>query len=167
MHNYGSITVLLFFKYARPIFAKTKHNGRLRLFVDLSKISSLFADDYTNNNHPNGTLLEAAQHFTAKFLFCKLDCSQAYHCLQMVDQKSVEMLLAVYFFSRKFAYNKLAQGLSKCVSAFSILMREYLDSFVRADQWLNMWTTLELQRKMLRTLPGTSGQSSSVFGTLG
>ena len=56
MHKYGIITVLPFSKYASPIFAQRKPNGKLRLLVDLRKINSLIADDYTNNNHPVSTL---------------------------------------------------------------------------------------------------------------
>ena len=133
MHKYGIITVLLFSKYASPIFAQRKPNGKLRLLVDLRKINSLIADDYTNNNHPVSTLSDAAQHLAGKSLFCKLDCSQAYHCLQMADQRSVEML-AFNFASRTFVYKRLAQGLSRSVSAFSSFMREYLDPVVKADQ---------------------------------
>ena len=101
--------------------------------MDIRKINSLIADDYTNNNHPVSTLSDAAQHLAGKSLFCKLDCSQAYHCLQMADQRSVEML-AFNFASRTFAYKRLAQGLSRSVSAFSSFMREYLDPVVKADQ---------------------------------
>ena len=133
MHKYGIITVLPFSKYASPIFAQRKPNGKLRLLVDLRKINSLIADDYTNNNHPVSTLSGAAQHLAGKSLFCKLDCSQAYHCLQMADQRSVEML-AFNFASRTFTYKRLAQGLSRSVSAFSSFMREYLDPVVKADQ---------------------------------
>ena len=133
MHKYGIITVLPFSKYASPIFAQRKPNGKLRLLVDLRKINTLIADDYTNNNHPVSTLSGAAQHLAGKSLFCKLDCSQAYHCLQMADQRSVEML-AFNFASRTFAYKRLAQGLSRSVSAFSSFMREYLDPVVKADQ---------------------------------
>ena len=133
MHKYGIITVLPFSKYASPIFAQRKPNGKLRLLVDLRKINSLIADNYTKNNHPVSTLSDAAQHLAGKSLFCKLDCSQAYHCLQMADQRSVEML-AFNFASRTFAYKRLAQGLSRSVSAFSSFMREYLDPVVKADQ---------------------------------
>ena len=133
MHKYGIITVLPFSKYASPIFAQRIPNGKLRLLVDLRKINTLIADDYTNNNHPVSTLSDAAQHLAGKSLFCKLDCSQAYHCLQMADQRSVEML-AFNFASRTFAYKRLAQGLSRSVSAFSSFMREYLDPVVKADQ---------------------------------
>ena len=51
----------------------------------------------------------------------------------MADQLSVEML-AFNFASRIFAYRRLAQGLSRSVSAFSIFMREYLDPVVKTDQ---------------------------------
>ena len=92
MHKYGIITVLPFSKYASPIFAQRKPNGKLCLLVDLRKINSLIADEYTNNNYPVSTLSDAAQHLAGKSLLSKVDCSQAYHCLQMVDQRSVEML---------------------------------------------------------------------------
>ena len=62
MHKYGIITVLAFSKYASPIFAQRKPNAKLRLLVDLRKINTLIADDYTNNNHPVSTLSDAAQH---------------------------------------------------------------------------------------------------------
>ena len=89
-------------------------------------MNSLIADDYTNNNHPVSTLSDAAQHLAGKSLFCKLDCSQAYHCLQMADQRSVEML-AINFATRNFAYER-------SVPAFSSSMREYLDPVVKAGQ---------------------------------
>ena len=133
MRKFGIITVLPFSKYANPIFAQRKPNGKLRLLVDLRKINTLIADDYTNNNHPVSILSDAAQHLAGKSLFCKLDWSQAYHCLQMADQRSAEML-AFNFASRNFAYRRLAQGLSRSVSAFSSFMREYLDPVVKADQ---------------------------------
>ena len=133
MHKYGIITVLLFSKYASPIFAQRKPNGKIRFLGDLRKINTLIADDYTNNKHPVRTLSDAARHRAGKSLFCKLDCSQAYHCLQMVDQRSVEML-AFNFASKTFAYRRLAQSLSRSMSAFSSFMREYLDPVVKADQ---------------------------------
>ena len=132
MHKYGIITVLPFSKYASPIFSQRKPNGKLRLFVDLRKINNLIADDYTNNNHPVSTLSDAAQHLAEKSLL-QMDCSQAYHCLQMADQRSKEML-AFNFASKTFGYKRLAQGLSRSASAFSSFMREYLHPVVKADQ---------------------------------
>ena len=133
MHKYGTITVLPFSKYASPIFAQRKPNGKLCLLLDLKKINTLIADDYTNNNHTVSTLSNAAQHLAGKSLFCKIDCSQAYHCLQMAEQRSVEML-AFIFASRTFAYKRLAQGLSRSVYDLSSFLREYLDPVVKADQ---------------------------------
>ena len=92
MHIYGIITVLPFSKYASPILAQGKPNGKLHLLVDLRKINTLIADDYTNKNPPVSILSYAAQHQAGKSLYCKLDCSQAYHYLQKVDHRSVEVL---------------------------------------------------------------------------
>ena len=133
LHKYGIITTLPFSKYASPIFAQRKPNGRLRLLVDLRKINNLITEDYINDNHPVSTLSDAALHMAGKKLFCKLDCSQAYHCLQMADYQSIQML-AFNFASRTFAYRRLAQGLSRSLSAFSSFMREYLDRAIKADQ---------------------------------
>ena len=102
MHKYRIITVLSFSKYASPIFAQKKPNGKLRLLVELRKINSLIANGHTNNNRRVSTLLDAAQHLAGKSLVFKLDCSQAYHCLQMADQRSVEKL-AFNFARRPFA----------------------------------------------------------------
>ena len=85
LHKYGIITTLAFSKYASPIFAQKKTNGKLGLLVDLRKINNLISDDYINNNYPVSTLTDAAQHMAGKKLFCKLDCSQAYHYLPMAD----------------------------------------------------------------------------------
>ena len=133
LRKYGIITTLPFSKYASPIFAQRKPNGKLRLFVDLRKINTLIADDYINNNHSVSTLTDAAQHKAGKSLFCKLDCSQAYHCLQMADQQEIE-ILAFNFASRTFAYRRLEQGLSRSLSAFWSFIRECLDPVIKADQ---------------------------------
>ena len=134
-----------------------KPNGELRFLVGLRKINTLIADEYSNNNHPVSTLSDAARHLAARSLFCKLDCSQAYHCLQKADQRSVEKL-AFNFASRHIAYKRLAQGLSILVFAFSSFMREYLDELSKLTNVLNT-----LQPILLRTLPGTFGQSSNAF----
>ena len=51
----------------------------------------------------------------------------------MADQQSNE-LLAFNFASRTFAYRRLAQGLSRSLSAFSSFIRKYLDPVIKADQ---------------------------------
>ena len=132
MHRYEIITTLPFSKYASPIFAQRKSNGKLRLLVDLRKINALIADDYMSINHPNQHPLRRQPTPSGVKLFCKLDFSQAYHCLQMAHQMSVK-LLAFNFASRTFAYRRLAQKLFRALSAFSSFMRRYLDSVIKTD----------------------------------
>ena len=71
MHRYCIMTSLPFPKYASPIFAQRKPNGKLRLQVDLQKINALISDDYINNNHPVSTLSDAAQHLAGKIFSVK------------------------------------------------------------------------------------------------
>ena len=127
------MTTQPFRKDASPIFPQRKPNGKLRLLVDFRKTSTLIADDYINNNHSVSTLTDAARHMAGKKLFCKLDCFQAYHCLQMADQQSIE-LLAFNFACRTLAYQRLAQTLSRSLSAFSSFIRGYLGPVIKADQ---------------------------------
>ena len=119
-HIFRVIAELLFSKHASPIFAKRKPNGKLRLLVDLRKINSLITDDYTNKNHTVSTLSDAAQSLAGQSLFCELE-------------RSVKML-AFNFNSRTSACKRLAQDLSRSVSAFSSLMLEYLNPVVKTDQ---------------------------------
>ena len=51
----------------------------------------------------------------------------------MADYQPIQML-AFKFASRKFAYRRLAQGLSRSLSAFPSFMREYLDKAIKSDQ---------------------------------
>ena len=78
--KYGIITVPPFSKYAATIVAQIKPNGKLRLLLNLRKIKTLNADDYTHSSHPVSTLSDAALQLAGKYLFWKLDCSQTYHC---------------------------------------------------------------------------------------
>ena len=77
-------------------------------------------------------MTDAKNHFAGKNLFCKLDCSQAYHCVQMADDLSVQ-LLAFNFASRTFACNCLAQGWNKSVTGFSSFLKHYLDPCLAAN----------------------------------
>ena len=133
MQEYGIITTLPYSKYSSPIFAQRKPNGKLRILVDLRRINHLLKNDYNQHNHPVTTIADAAQHMAGKKYFCKLDCSQAYHCLQMADEQSIQ-LLAFNFGSKTFAYLRLAQGLNRSLSAFNSTIREYLDALVKADK---------------------------------
>ena len=92
MQEYGIITTLPHSKYSSPIFAQRKPNGKLRILVDLRRINHLIKNDYGEHNHPVTTIADAAQHMAGKKYFCKLDCSQAYHCIPMADEQSVQLL---------------------------------------------------------------------------
>ena len=151
LQKYGIITTLPFSKYASPIFAQRKSNGKLRLLVDLRKINTLIADDYNNSNHPVSTLTDAAQHMAGKNLFCKLDCPQVYHCPQMADQQSIE-LPAINFASRAFAYRRLAQRLSRSLPAFSSFIREHLDPVIKARSMCTIRRRFWRSRQYLRNI---------------
>ena len=68
-----------------------------------------------------------------KKYFCKLDCSQAYHCIPMADEQSVQHLF-FDFGSRTFAFLRLPQGLHRSLSAFKSVVHEYPDPLVKADR---------------------------------
>ena len=77
-------------------------------------------------------MTDASNHFAGKNLFFTLGCSQAYHCVQMADDLSVQ-LLAFNFASRDFAYNCLAQGLNISVTGFSSFVKHYLVTCLAAN----------------------------------
>ena len=119
LQRHAIITTFSFKKFASPIFEHRKPNAKLRLLVDLKKINTLTADDKIDKNHPISTFTDAAEHMAWEKLFCILHCSQAYHCLRMTDQQSIEFL-AFNFASRTFANRRL----SRSISAFSSFIRE-------------------------------------------
>ena len=132
MQYYNLITTLTHSKYGSPIFAQRKSSGKLRILIDLRRINHLLRDDYKETNFPISNMNDATNHFAGKKLFNKLDCSQAYHCVQMADPLSVQ-LLSFNFSSRTYAYKCLAQGLSKSVTGFSSFVRHYLDPCLAGD----------------------------------
>ena len=115
MQEYGIITTLPYGKYSSPIFRQRKPNGKLRILVDLRRFNNLLKQDYNQHNHAVTTIPAATQHLAGKKYFYKVVCSQAYHCLQMADEQSIQ-LLAFNFGSRTFAYLRLAQGLNRSLS---------------------------------------------------
>ena len=71
----------------------------------------------------------------------------------MADQRSVKML-AYNFASRNIAYKGLAQGLSRSVSEFSSILREYLDPVVNADQCAQNMDAIGIAAKNATDLTG-------------
>ena len=132
MHYYGLITTLSHSKYSSPLFAHQKPSGKLRMLIDLRRINHSLKNDYINSIFAISNITDASNHFAGKSLFTKLDCSQAYHCVQMADDLSIQ-LLAFNFGSRIYAYKCLTQGLSKSVTGFSSFIRHYLDPCLAAD----------------------------------
>ena len=124
LQYFGIITSLNHSKYSSPIFVHLKTNGELRILVDLRRINHLLLHDYHNNNFPISSMADTTAHFAGKSFFCKFDCSQAYHCVQMADPLTVQ-LLAFNFASRTMAYQRLARGLNGAVTGFSAFVRNY------------------------------------------
>ena len=132
MQYYGMVTLLPISTYSSPIFAQRKPSGKSRIFVDLRRVNHLLRNDCSDNNFPISNMTDAVHYFAGKTIFTKLDCSHAYHCVQMADPLSVQ-LLPFNFFSRTYAYTILAQGLNKSVTGFSSFVRCYLDSCLAAN----------------------------------
>ena len=99
MHFYNLITSLPHSKYSSPVFEQRKESGKLTISIDLRRINHLLRNDYMNSIFPMPNMSDASNHFASKTLFSKFDCSQAYHCVQMADEKS-KQLMAFNFASR-------------------------------------------------------------------
>ena len=95
MQEYGIITTLPYSKHSSPIFAQRKPNGKLSTLVDLRRINHLIKNDYCEQNHPVTTVPDPAQLIAGKKHFCTFDCSQAYHCIPMADDHSIQIRLSI------------------------------------------------------------------------
>ena len=89
MHYYGLITTLPYSKESSPLFAHRKPSGKLRMLIDLRRIKHSLKIDYIISNFPISNMTDTSSHLAGKRLFTKLDCSQAYHCVQMADELSL------------------------------------------------------------------------------
>ena len=157
MHKYGIITVLPFSKYASPIFAQRKPNGKLRLLVDLRKINTLIADDQTNNNHP-----DAAQHLAGKSHYVSLVAPKriiAFRWRTNVRWKCSHSILLV----EPLLTRDLHKVLADLCLLFRVSCENIWTQLSKLTNVLNTWMILELQPITLRTSPETFGQSSSAF----
>ena len=107
-----------------------EESGKLQIFIDLRRVNHLLKNDYHSTNFLISNIADATSHFAGK-TFTKRDCSQAYHCVQMADDTSIQ-LFAFIFSSSTYTYKCLAQGLSKSVTVFSSFIRHYLDHCLAA-----------------------------------
>ena len=103
------------------------------MFVDLRRISHPIKHDYNDHNHPVTTFADGALDMAGKKYFYKLDCSQAYHCLQVADEKFMQ-LVSLNFSARIFAYESLGQGLNNSLPAFSSIVCANLEPVVEKDR---------------------------------
>ena len=86
----------------------------------LQRTNHLNRHDYDNHNFPIATIAGVRAHLTGKKFFAKLECSHAYHELEIADPLSVQLLFS-NFLSRTFLYLRLAQGLSRSIIALVLL----------------------------------------------
>ena len=127
------ITVLFSSNNASPIFAQRTLSGKLRLMVDLGKINNHISDDNTKDNHSISTLSGASPHLAGKQIFYEKTCSQACHCLQLANQRSIEVP-AYNVAIPTFVYQRFAQVLSRSLSALSSFIREILIRVMKTYQ---------------------------------
>ena len=85
MHKNGILPVLRFSGYASPNIPQRESNGVIPLLFDLRTII-IHSEHYINNIHPRSTVPDAAQYLVES-PYSRYHCSQAHHCVQMVDQK--------------------------------------------------------------------------------
>ena len=97
-----------------------------------------------------------------KKAFRKMDCSQAYHCLQLASHRSTAMI-AFNSASRTIAYRGLVQRLSRSLSAFSSFFRQYFDPVIQVDHCAQYFDDIVIAannpQQLLRNL-------SAVFGCI-
>ena len=164
MHRYGIITVLPFSKYASPIFAQRKPNGKLRLLVDLRKINfwlqmiilkinTQSALRQTRHNTWQGNPYSASLTAPRLIIACRWRTNARWKCL-------LSVLLAETLPTKDL--HKVSADLclpfqASCARTWTQLLKQ--------TNVLNTWTILESQPTMLRTSPGTFGQSSGAFAT--
>ena len=125
-------------KNATPLFAQRKPNDLLRPPLDITKINSLIADDYTKNNHPVSTLSDAAKHLGEKFPFCKLDCSRTYHCLQMADQWSAEVCSHIFLLAEQLPTKDLPKVSADLCLFFQV---SFVSTWTQSSKLTNVLNT--------------------------
>ena len=95
-------------------------------------MNHLLRKNCSDNNFPMLNMTDLVHHLAEKTLFTKVDCSQAFHCVQMADHLSVQ-LLSFNFSSRTYTYTRLARRLNKSVTVHSPFFRSHLDFCLAAN----------------------------------
>ena len=110
---------------------REKPSGAFRFLIDFRRVNHLIRHDNDSNDFPITTLADAS--FGRKTTFCLTWLQPSIFCSSLADAQSVQ-LLAFNFFSRTFAFTRLAQGLSRFVSVFTAFVRKYLDACIAEDK---------------------------------
>ena len=79
LQAFTNITTLTLSEYSCPIFVHLKSSGILWTVNNQRHVNHLIRHDYSSSKFPISIITDATNHFARKSLFCKLDCSQAYH----------------------------------------------------------------------------------------
>ena len=132
LQEFNNMTTLSHSKHCSLIIFYCQSSGKLWVPFDSRRVNRLVRHTFLTSNFPNSIMTDATNHFAGKFLFCKLEWSQTYHCAQMANDLSVPFL-AFNFASRTFAYNCFAQGLKKSVTKFGSFSKHYLDQCVATN----------------------------------
>ena len=96
----------------------------------MRQINLFIKFEYKN---PVTTIADALQ-CRAKKHFCNLDCFEAYQCLQLVDEQSIQ-LRSFTFSDETFAYRRIAQDFKKTMVEYNSFVQEYADTLVKADRF--------------------------------
>ena len=166
MLKYGLITVLPFSKYAKPIFAQRKPNWKLRLSqrklwisekstpwlqMIILLITTHLAPCQTKQNTWQEKPCSASLAAPKRITVCRWRTTVRRKCLLLI-------LLAEPLPTKDL--HKVSADL--CLLFHASCASTWTQS-LKLTNVLNTWMILESQSIMLRTSPGTFGQSSSAF----
>ena len=129
LQYFNIIKTLTHFKNSSSTFCHRKPLGKRRILIEIRQVNHLLRHGCSNSTFPISNMIYATNHFAGKQLFCNLDYSQAYYCVEIADDLSVQ-LLVFNFASRTFAYDCVARGLNKSVTASSSFIKHYFDKCV-------------------------------------
>ena len=131
-----------------PPFAQKKNQRKIKSFCGPHEKYISNCRKSIKNFHPVSSLSDAAQHMAEKPLFCKLGCSQAYHCLQIRTNSQL-----IYLGSILLAEPQPTKELSKVSADLCVLLQASCvttwTQLTKLTKVLSTCTILELQPTLL------------------
>ena len=91
LQHFYIVTTLSLSQYSRPKFVHRKSSGELRKPLELRRAIHHLRHDFTKSNYPISIMTDASNHCAGRNLLCKIDCLQAYHCVQLADDLLVQI----------------------------------------------------------------------------